>query len=75
MLKPELEDIIDVFCVCTYRWWERATDGKRLTDETDITGFVATKGLKKLLRYVKEEIDLAAVQAKPVTCVMQRGFA
>lgn len=35
---------------------------RRLTDETDITGFVAGKGLKKSLRYVKEEIDLAAVR-------------
>jgi len=36
---------------------------KRSTDETHITGFAAIiiKGLKKSLRYVKEEIDLAAV--------------
>lgn len=47
---------------------------KRSTDEIRITGFAAIiKGLKKSLRYVKEEIDLAAVthvahmNAKPVT--------
>lgn len=35
---------------------------KRSTDETCITGSAAIiKGLKKSLRYVKEEIDLAAV--------------
>jgi len=35
---------------------------KRSTDETHITGSAAIiKGLKKSLRYVKEEIDLAAV--------------
>lgn len=35
---------------------------KRSTDATRITGFAAIiKGLKKSLRYVKEEIDLAAV--------------
>lgn len=37
----------------------RTAHEKRLTDETDITGFAATKGLKKSLRYVKKEIDLA----------------
>jgi len=35
---------------------------KRSTDEIHITGSAAIiKGLKKSLRYVKEEIDLAAV--------------